>query len=68
MFQVKSPQQRKFWLVVSIALAAITLFGAVYWAPAHNSSSLLFWAIFALMAYQSYSLHREGQSSTGTVQ
>ncbi|WP_257160615.1 hypothetical protein [Corynebacterium cystitidis] len=63
MFRYQNDKHRTLWLVGSVILAAVALFGAMYWAPAHGNSSGLLWAIFALMAVQSYSLYKEGKQS-----
>ncbi|MBV7294653.1 hypothetical protein KRX51_01810 [Corynebacterium sp. TAE3-ERU12] len=54
---------RSVTLGLSIAVAAVTLFGALYWGPTHDQSTGLYWAIFALMAVQSCSLYQEGKQS-----
>ncbi|MBP3088371.1 hypothetical protein EML15_04315 [Corynebacterium sp. sy017] len=63
MFETQNNTLRILWLVLSVILAVVALFCAVYWAPIHNNSTGLFWAIFALMAVQSYSLYKEGKNS-----
>lgn len=63
MFQSQNSKLRTVWLVLSVILAAVALFGAMHWAPVHGSSTGLLWAIFALMAAQSYVLYKEGQQS-----
>ena len=55
----KNTGLRRVWLTLSVILAAVTLFGAVYWGPQHNQSTGLYWAIFALMTIQSYFLFKE---------
>ena len=55
----KNAGLRRVWLTLSVILAAVTLFGAAYWGPQHNQSTGLYWAIFALMTIQSYSLYKE---------
>ncbi len=57
----KNAGLRRGWLTLSVILAAVTLFGAAYWGPQHNQSTGLYWAIFALMAIQSYFLYKEGK-------
>ncbi|HJD68705.1 MAG TPA: hypothetical protein K8V54_03075 [Corynebacterium kroppenstedtii] len=63
MFQTQNNKLRALWLVLSIILAAVCLFGAMYWAPEHGNSTGLLWAIFALMSVQSYFLYKEGKQS-----
>lgn len=55
----KNTGLHRVWLILSVLLAAVTLFGAMYWGPQHNQSTGLYWAIFALMTIQSYSLYKE---------
>lgn len=61
MFRSQNDKLRTLWLVLSVILAAIALFGAMYWAPVRGNSTGLLWAIFALMAVQSYFLYKEGK-------
>ena len=61
MYRTQNTTLRTLWLVLSVMLAAVTLFGAMYWAPVHGNSTGLLWAIFALMAAQSYYLYQEGK-------
>ena len=49
----KNTGLHRVWLILSVLLAAVTLFGAMYWGPQHNQSTGLYWAIFALMTIQS---------------
>lgn len=63
MFQTQNNKLRTLWLVLSVVLAAVTLFGAMHWAPVHGNSTGLLCAIFALMAMQSYLLYKEGKQS-----
>lgn len=53
---------RTLLLVLSILLAAVALFGAVY-VPLSDDSTRLLWAIFALMAFQSHSIYQKGKQS-----
>ncbi|OFR98473.1 Uncharacterised protein [Rothia dentocariosa] len=55
----KNTGLHRVWLILSVLLAAVTLFGAMYWGPQHNQSTGFYWAIFALMTIQSYSLFKE---------
>lgn len=63
MFHEKNSKLRRLWLGLSVALAVITLFGAMYWGPRYNQPTGLYWAIFALMAAQSYFLYKEDQQA-----
>lgn len=63
MLRSQKNKLRTLWLVLSVILASIALFGAMYWAPARGSSTGLLWAIFALMAVQSCFLYKEGKQS-----
>ncbi|WP_426718083.1 hypothetical protein [Corynebacterium auriscanis] len=63
MFQTKNAKLRNLWFILSVILSAVALFGAMYWAPMHNNGAGLLWAIFTLMAVQSYFLHKEGDRS-----
>lgn len=55
----KNTGLHRVWLILSVLLAAVTLFGAMYWGSQHNQSTGFYWAIFALMTIQSYSLFKE---------
>lgn len=61
MVRSQSNKLRTLWLVLSIIIGAVALFGAMYWLPARGGSTGLLWAIFALMAVQSYALYKEGK-------
>ncbi|KAB3522650.1 hypothetical protein F8377_00205 [Corynebacterium zhongnanshanii] len=67
MFQYHNSKYRTFWLVLSIAIAAVALFGALPWTPVAANSTGLLWAIFILMVVQSYSLYKEGKQSEQTT-
>lgn len=60
-YKAKSEKGRKIMLVLSVILAAVTLFGALYWAPNHNQSTTVFWVIFALMVFQIMGIQSKNQ-------
>lgn len=64
MYTPKSHRERKIWLYASAFLAVLTLFGAAFWAPAHDQPTGLYWAISALMAVQTFQLSRTRTSET----
>ncbi|MEX3610722.1 hypothetical protein VVR12_06715 [Rothia sp. LK2588] len=63
MFRSQNNKLRTLWLVLSVILAAVALLGAMQWVPVSDNSTGLLWAIFALMAVQSYFLYKEGKQS-----
>ena len=65
MFEKNSATSNKVWLTLSVLTAAITLFGAVFWGPAHGHSTEGYWTIFVLMSLHAYFLGREDREAEG---
>lgn len=63
MFRSQNNKLRILWLALSVIIAVVALFGAMHWIPLSGNSTGLLWAIFALMAVQSYSLYKESKQS-----
>ena len=65
MFETSNLQSNKLWMWLSVLIAAITLFGAVFWAPAHGHSTELYWIVFILMSLHAYFLDRGDKKARG---
>lgn len=63
MFHIKNAKLCNLWFILSVIVAAVAFFGAMYWAPVHDNATGLLWVIFAFMTVQSYFLYKEGQRS-----